>query len=75
MEGVAGFLSVCGDAGELLTNSNFLEVPQKWTFCAIFFRWTKHFQYPGVKPPSVLRLLPTVQDMNEPIAVYRETPS
>jgi len=45
MEGVLRFSNV---TCELLTNSNCLDFPQKWTFCTISFRLTSHFQNSGV---------------------------
>ena len=48
-EGVAGFRSVCGDAGEVSTNSDSLEVPQKWTFFTMSFRLTDHFRHSSVE--------------------------
>jgi len=36
------------NVGQLLGNSNGLEVPPNWIFCTISFRWTNHFLHYGV---------------------------
>ena len=48
LEWVFRFFSVCADACQLLKTWNYLESPQKWTFCTIFFRWLNPFQHSGV---------------------------
>ena len=60
-DGVDRFQSVPWNTCQHLRNSTRLEVPHKWTFGAISFKWTNHLQHSGVGRLRSVQFSPQVQ--------------